>query len=85
MPLASVVAHLAGRHTGLSARWRVQSRAQWRTCRCELGSEPGIVFDPFAGAGTTLLVAKKMGRRWLGCELNPAYVRIATRRLFGKP
>jgi site-specific DNA-methyltransferase (adenine-specific) len=40
-----------------------------------------IVLDPFAGSGTTLAVAKKLGRRWLGCELSAEYVRAATERL----
>lgn len=35
-------------------------------------TEPGdIVLDPFAGSGTTLAVAQKTGRRWVGCELKP--------------
>jgi site-specific DNA-methyltransferase (adenine-specific) len=41
----------------------------------------GIVLDPFMGAGTTALVAKKQGRHYLGIELNPAYVEIAETRL----
>jgi DNA modification methylase/predicted GIY-YIG superfamily endonuclease len=40
-----------------------------------------IVLDPFAGSGTTLAVAKKLGRKWLGCELSEEYVRAATQRL----
>jgi DNA modification methylase len=45
-------------------------------------SNPGeIVFDPFAGSGTTLAVAKKLGRDWMGCELSEDYVRAATERL----
>jgi site-specific DNA-methyltransferase (adenine-specific) len=40
-----------------------------------------VVFDPFAGSGTTLAVAKKLGREWLGCELSDEYVRAATQRL----
>ncbi len=40
-----------------------------------------IVFDPFAGSGTTLAVAKKLGRKWIGCELSEEYVRAASERL----
>lgn len=41
----------------------------------------GIVYDPFSGAGTTALVAHKLGRRWIGSELNPEYVELANNRL----
>ena len=45
-------------------------------------SNPGdVVFDPFTGSGTTLAVAKKLGRDWLGCELSPEYAEAATARL----
>jgi DNA modification methylase len=40
-----------------------------------------VVLDPFAGSGTTLAVAKKLGRQWMGCELSEEYVRAATERL----
>jgi DNA modification methylase len=40
-----------------------------------------VVLDPFAGSGTTLAVAKKLGRQWVGCELSEEYVRAATERL----
>jgi site-specific DNA-methyltransferase (adenine-specific) len=47
-----------------------------------VSSDPGgIVLDPFAGSGTTLAVAKKLGRQWLGCEISEEYVRSATERL----
>jgi DNA modification methylase len=39
------------------------------------------VLDPFFGAGTTGLVAQKHGRKYLGIELNPDYVAIASERL----
>jgi DNA modification methylase len=35
--------------------------------------EGGVVLDPFLGSGTTGMVAEALGRRWFGCELNPAY------------
>ncbi len=41
----------------------------------------GIVLDPFMGAGTTALTARKLGRNYVGIELNPQYVEIAQRRL----
>ena len=41
----------------------------------------GIVLDPFMGAGTTALVAKKLGRNYLGCELNSEYIKIAEKRI----
>ncbi|WP_461209944.1 DNA-methyltransferase [Desulfocurvus sp. DL9XJH121] len=37
----------------------------------------GVVLDPFAGSGTTCLVASKLGRRYVGIELNPAYAAMA--------
>ena len=40
-----------------------------------------LVFDPFAGAGTTLKMALLNHRRYLGFEINPKYVQIAQRRL----
>jgi len=42
--------------------------------------EDGVVLDPFAGAGTTLVVAKKMGRRWIGIEISQDYCEIIKRR-----
>ena len=37
--------------------------------------------DPFAGAGTTALVAKRHGRRFIGIDLNEEYVAMAQKRL----
>jgi hypothetical protein len=43
---------------------------------------PGqVVFDPFAGSATTAAVAKKLGRRWLTCDIDEASVLLARRRL----
>ena len=41
----------------------------------------GIVLDPFLGSGTTAIVAKKLGRYYLGIELNPEYAEIAQKQL----
>ncbi len=43
--------------------------------------EGGIVLDPFAGAGTTLLKAKELGRDYIGIELNPEYADMARARI----
>lgn len=51
------------------------------SCDCDAGSEPGLVLDPFMGAGTTALAAERQGKDWLGIELNPDYVRLAEKRL----
>lgn len=45
---------------------------------CPVG---GTILDPFSGAGTTGLVAKKHGRQFVGIELNPDYVAMAEKRL----
>lgn len=42
-----------------------------------------LVLDPFAGSGTTLAVAKKLGRRWIGFDLSDNYVEQVTQRLKG--
>ena len=45
------------------------------------GSRMGdIVFDPFIGSGTVGAVAERLGRRWVGTDLNPAYHQLAKRR-----
>jgi len=52
------------------------------TCDCDTdATEAGIVLDPFAGAGTTCLVAKHLGRRFVGIDLNPEYVAMAQQRV----
>lgn len=45
-------------------------------------SNPGdFVFDPFVGSGTSSVVAKKLGRRYLGIDLNEEYCLLTERRL----
>jgi site-specific DNA-methyltransferase (adenine-specific) len=68
-----------------------KERAGWHGCQmpeqllgrivraCSNAGE--VVLDPFAGSGTTLTVAKKLGRRWLGFELSAEYAAQAQARL----
>lgn len=46
--------------------------------------EGGAVLDPFMGSGTTGIVARLLNRNFVGCELNPEYQKMATRRIFNE-
>ena len=50
-------------------------------CGCNAGFEPGVVLDPFSGAGTTAVVAKKQGKRYIGIELKQEYIDMAYKRI----
>lgn len=53
-----------------------------QSCKCKDTSyEKGIVFDPFAGSGTTLIVAKRYGYYYCGVEMNSKYVKITEAQL----
>lgn len=43
--------------------------------------EGGTVLDPFTGSGTTGVVAKRLGRNFVGCEIKPEYWQMATDRI----
>ena len=53
---------------------------------CILAGTPsgGIILDPFFGAGTVGMVARRHSRHYIGIELNPAYIEIAERRIAGE-
>ena len=72
-----------------------KEREQWHPCqlpealleriiRCS-SNEGDLVFDPFAGSGTTLAVAHRLQRDWLGCELSPEYRKKALERITADP
>lgn len=53
---------------------------------CILAGAPAgaVVLDPFIGSGTTSEVCERLGRAWIGCELNPDNEALQERRLVGK-
>ena len=66
---------LAGMRERITTGWK-------RTCKHTLSAiDPCVVLDPFAGSGTTGMVAAMHGRSFLGIELNPAYVAMAGERV----
>ena len=50
-------------------------------CGCGAGWKSGIVLDPFFGSGTVGVVARKLGRDFIGIELSKEYVALAEKRL----
>ena len=68
---------------GLSYGRTAQIEFQGYTdCGCKNREwRPGIVLDPFAGSGTTLQVAARLNRNYLGIELNPEYIEMAEKRV----
>lgn len=53
------------------------------TCLLAGCPEGGVVLDPFFGSGTTGMVARRMGRHYIGIELNPDYTELARARIGG--
>lgn len=54
-----------------------------RTCPCKGDPSPApcVVLDPFSGAGTTAMVALRMGRQAIGIDLKPEYCEMTVRRI----
>ena len=50
-------------------------------CGCGAPTVPGVVLDPFMGAGTVGLVAEAHNRDWIGVEISPTYAELATARI----
>jgi site-specific DNA-methyltransferase (adenine-specific) len=48
---------------------------------CILSYENDIILDPFAGAGTTCVVAERLKRRWIGIEISENYCSLAKQRI----
>lgn len=88
---AFIAGHPLGRNPG--DVWAIPTRpfpgahfAVFPEDLCErpiLSSSPpgGVVLDPFAGSGTTLAVARRLGRRWIGCDIKRSYCDLARKRV----
>lgn len=68
------------------SHWKLPARERTTTgwlasCKCAASVEPCTILDPFFGAGTTGLVALRLGRDCIGIELNPEYCEMAARRI----
>ena len=53
-----------------------------RTCILAGSKKGDTILDPFSGAGTTGVVAEKLGRKYIGIELNPQYTKLAEDRIY---
>jgi DNA modification methylase len=78
--------HSSGKASGAKMQKWLDANP-WKTtgwapsCFCNAGTVPGIVLDPFGGAGTTGLVADRLQRNAILIELNPAYAAMARGRI----
>lgn len=54
------------------------------SCGCGAKTIPCTVLDPFSGSGTTGAVARRLGRGYVGIDLNAEYLVLAKERIFGK-
>jgi hypothetical protein len=74
-----------------AAKWKLENPDKFLgfapTCQCcplpaaKQATRPGVALDPFFGAGTVGVVAKKFKRNYVGIELNPDYAEMARKRL----
>ena len=67
-----------------STGWAPVTRpmSQWQpSCACDAATVPATVLDPFAGSGTTLAVAQKLGRHSIGIDLSADYLKLAAKRI----
>jgi len=51
------------------------------TCSCNGATKRGVVLDIYAGSGTTCAVARRLGRDFIGIELNRDYIALAEKRI----
>jgi len=54
---------------------------KYTDCGCGEGWTAGVVLDPFCGSGKALSVAKRLGRKAIGIDLNPDYCKLAVKEV----
>ena len=55
----------------------------WKSsCACAAETVPPTCLDPFVGSGTVTRVARRLGYRAIGIDLNPEFLAIAAKRTF---
>ena len=75
-----IVAPVADERTGYATQ---KSEALLKRVISGLSDKGALVLDAFCGSGTTLAVAEKLGRRWIGCDLGRWGVHVTRKRLLG--
>jgi DNA modification methylase len=76
------LAHGAGMRAETNDGYKREHVGWIPACDCPAHEpEPCRVLDPFAGSGTVGKVATRLGRSFIGIELNPAYVQLARQRI----
>ena len=64
--------------------YKVETKGWRPSCECEGETQPAIVLDPFGGSGTVSVVAERLGRDSIICEISPEYAEIARKRIEGE-
>lgn len=65
-----------------NVQYPTQKREELLSVVVESSSQPGdLVLDCFIGSGTTAAVAQKLGRRWIGCDINKGAIQTTAKRL----
>ena len=86
-PEKGIRGHVNQKQMDDSSRWQGVPRGTtkketvgWTSCSCGKGYVPGVVLDPFAGSGTSMQVAKELGRNSIGIEIQPKYIPMILKR-----
>lgn len=65
----------------LESMGEIKTIAGWTDCGCNAGWRPGIMLDSFCGSGQALIMAKKLGRDYIGIDIVPEYCEMSKRGL----